>query len=602
MTTAGSKRSLPSSSVENFHEKVIHLAYAMASDSAHYVELILVVMERVEALHQAKTNPRKNANLHFPHYDQLCWHMSNALNLLEQKGRYVDVHKSPMQQIDEDAQPAFLVNAQFRVIHTNQPAQERFGIGQGQSFNAAHCEIGDFDVLAQSLSAITLGTDGDLPKLVHIHPADSATTDPLSEPMLLTRATLPSGEGVARLTAVSAVWNESVGRSFQRAFKLTNVEFEIVRAIALGKDMIELAKERQRAVTTVRQQLKNLLKKLALPTQRDLVRLYAGYLHLREQHETTTAQSTVAMQEIDHAPEVASLSRLGNRQLQYYSFGPANGRPVINVHTIIGGLSFTPEVIKQLHQRNIRLICPWRPGFAGTSPSSAVAAAGSAVQASLVEEIDTDLEDILAIMDSLNIHSVPVLAHSNATLVACALARKYPDRVKGIVAAAGNVPFVTDAQLDDMPMSIRSITLLARYVPELVPFFCRARIAFDDNASAKQQFGDLLDLSPADSSLVYDPYVSRLLERSRRDITRQGAMAYAREVQMTSQDWSNYLPEPSMPLVYVQGSEDVLHSPARVREFLAGRRVWQLIEVAGSGRLMFLHNPAAVLDALDGFL
>jgi len=582
------------------HEKVIHLAYAMASDSSHYVELITLVMQTLERVHRASDNqpdnPDHSATL-FNRYDQWCWHMNNALNLLEQNARFAAPSSSLMKSIDEDVRPAFLVNGHCVVVHGNEIAQKQLQITAAQTLTKNDFEEDGIDVLRTALRGITLGSNANLPMLVHVPLSKQWSPEGGSELMVITSATLSSGESVARLTAVTACWDDTVGRSFQSAFQLTNVDFEIVRALALGKTMNELADQRRRARTTMRQQLKNLLKKLGLHTQKDLIRLYGGYLQLRSDnaidrpHQRSGGKPT----ETEIAPEIASLSRPSGRQVEYYSFGPANGRPVINVHTITVGASFTPTVVEELYKHSIRLICPWRPGFAGTSPSESQTDTDSQI------DIETDLGDILAVMDALSIESAPLLAHSAGVIVANALAKKSPDRVRAVVAAAGNVPVVEDAHLEEMPLQFRSIFLVARYTPELLPFLTRARIAFDDNKPARETMGDQLSPSPADESLLRDPETSRLLEQSRRDITRQGASAYAREVQLAAKDWTHLLPDPSIPIVYLQGIEDNLHSADRARAFLAIHGNAKLNELAETGRLVFLKRPGAVLESIEGF-
>ena len=86
----------------------------------------------------------------------------------------------------------------------------------------------------------------------------------------------------------------------QEAFKLTDAEVEIIRALVEGKSVKEICEERKRSMETVRTQMRSILAKTETRSQSELIRITmslmdvvgqsaAGYwrLDLAGQYQTT---------------------------------------------------------------------------------------------------------------------------------------------------------------------------------------------------------------------------------------------------------------------------------------------------------------------------
>ncbi len=96
----------------------------------------------------------------------------------------------------------------------------------------------------------------------------------------------PKSRGMVALRSLPMRYDEASASAFTEAFGLSAAESDIVRQIVNGGTLRALAAERGTAVGTVRNQLKNLLQKLSLSSQIDLVCLYAGF---RQSHLSETA-------------------------------------------------------------------------------------------------------------------------------------------------------------------------------------------------------------------------------------------------------------------------------------------------------------------------
>ncbi len=152
------------------------------------------------------------------------------------------------------------------------------------------------------------------------------------------------------------------------------------------------------------------------------------------------------------------------RQLTWQEFGNAGGRPVLYFH---GGGSFSLEAglfHREAVQRNIRLICPNRPGAGGTSvcPGRPVAA------------YSNDLRELL---DHLKVDRFACLGESNGGMVTLAVAATMHDRVLGAIPINPTVPWFDPMARRVSPGSVAWAYRLMKWAPSLLRWAAKHGIA-----------------------------------------------------------------------------------------------------------------------------
>src|SRR5262245_45572256 len=100
-----------------------------------------------------------------------------------------------------------------------------------------------------------------------------------------------------------------------------------------------------------------------------------------------------------------------------------DGPPVLVVHGMPGGSDQAVALGRFLVGQGLSVIAPSRPGYLGS------ALAGR-------QTIDAQADLLAALLDSLGLQDVGVLAWSGGGPSAYRLAVRHPDRVRGLVAAA----------------------------------------------------------------------------------------------------------------------------------------------------------------------
>src|SRR5690606_2335841 len=109
-----------------------------------------------------------------------------------------------------------------------------------------------------------------------------------------------------------------IGELLKQAFALTDAECDIARGLVSGESLREIAQSRNRALDTVRTQVKAVLRKVDVRSQGDLIRLTAALV----QFDLTGQRSKLGKVDI---PQPLLVMRPGGRRLEYTLIGPADG-------------------------------------------------------------------------------------------------------------------------------------------------------------------------------------------------------------------------------------------------------------------------------------
>lgn len=163
-------------------------------------------------------------------------------------------------------------------------------------------------------------------------------------------------------------------------------------------------------------------------------------------------------------PPVNSMKLADGRQLTWQEFGVAGGRPVLYFH---GGGSFSLEAglfHREAVERNIRLVCPNRPGAGGSSLCPGRPVAGYA-------------NDLRELLDHLKIGEFACLGESNGGMVTMAVASTMRERVLGAIPINPTVPWFDPMARSVSPKSVAWGYWLMKRAPSLLRWMARHGVA-----------------------------------------------------------------------------------------------------------------------------
>lgn len=390
----------------------------------------------------------------------------------------------------------------------------------------------------------------------------------------------PGGEGLLVLRSATARWSPLLGEMMREAFDLSNAEIDVVGLLVEGLDLPEIAAARDRALNTVRTQLKTILRKTHTRTQAQVIRLSLSLAaHLPDTGEGERGRS-----------DVAFLNLPSGRRMPWRRLGPHNGRPILFLHGMLDGIAITDKAHDILRRRKLQLIAPERPYF-----GSAQGAPGPRARA--VHRFAGDLEALCA---HLRLDNLVVMGHMAGAVYAFGLAARFPERVRTIVNVAGGVPILSPRQFDLMSTRQRLVAFTARYAPQVLPFILRAGIRQIDAGGERRFVSALFQSSPLDLSALRQQDIFEIVTDGVRYAVEQGHHAFEIDSYHVVRDWSGLVAASSCPVHLVHGRHDPVVAADTVEAFhetLGARSSLHMIEDAG--QLVYYSQPEAVFALLD---
>ena len=249
------------------------------------------------------------------------------------------------------------------------------------------------------------------------------------------------------------------------------------------------------------------------------------------------------------------------------------GTPVLLLHAFPLHRGMWHDVRAELGD-GVRLITPDLPGF-GESP--AVDSGGAADDA---PSLDVYVEAVAALLDAIRVDTAVVGGLSMGGYVALAFARRYPERLRGLVLAdtkaAADAPAAADnrrriaalLRAEDAPR-----VLVEESLPNLVGATTKAE-RFDVTARVR---GMVQQVAPA-------------------------AAAWAQLAMAARTDTFDVLRGIAVPVAVLVGDEDTVTTPADAAAMHAAAAGSTLTVIASAGHLSAIERPAAFAAGLRAFV
>ncbi len=569
--------------------ELVDLVYAATLDPQRYDELMAHWQQHLDAVLAAPGTPGTPADdenaepCASAQGEELARHFDRAFAILERLGRQDAGTHSLAALVESESHPALLVDAQGRIAAVNARAHAQFGLASGHTLDALSLEATGLTHIRQALARLADEPPGRLLTVTRIlSPRDGET--PL---VALNRAPAVQGQPpMALLSVADIAWSARIGELLRHVFGLTAAECEIVRGIIAGLSIEQLAAQRSRSVQTVKTQSKSVLRKLALRTQAELIRMVATLMQMDAAPESLRGPTPTA------DTSRTTLLRGAGRPLDVTTIGPPGGRPVLFIHGMLDGHGVTRALHEGLWRAGIRLICPARPNFGASGPDGAAQGAP--------ERFAADLD---AVLDHFGVACCPVVGHMAAAVYAFAAAARLGPRITHVVNIAGGVPIVSPAQFASMSARQRIVAYTARHAPRLLPLILRVGIAQIDGGGERAVVRALYRSAPLDHAIASTPEIFALLCEGFRFALMQGHRAFEIDAWHVVRDWSAWVRASSQPVLLVHGRQDPVVDVATVRAFADGLGARaRLIERPDQGQLLFYAAPEVVLQALGEVL
>ena len=566
---------------EKSREKVIAEIYEAVLRPSRYDQLMDAwaahLSAAIEELADLKnTSGMAERLVHDPGLEQ---HFDRALEMLERAGRntggeiagslstipHAAVLISPLAQIVEQSKSAGDV---FGTPVTFAGIIERFDPDSASRLRSVLAGL----VSAgpdQLLTVLTLPEAGDTVR--HIAAIAVAADDGGGHNLLLQTLDIP--------------WRDAIGDTLSSAFQLSPAEIDIVRDMAAGHSLNDIAKRRGRSTYTVRAQSKSIYRKTNTSTQADLMRLVSMLSQVSNPlpGEPVPGDTVFAENRMVKLPD--------GRSMEIHTQGPEDGRPVIFIHGMLDGTALTQHIDKLLTESGIRLICPVRPGFGNSDFAGARAD---------IPNIYAD--DLAFLLQQWNIDTTVVIGHMAGSVYAYAAADKLQSRIKGIISVSGGVPITSIRQISAMAPRQRIIAYTARFAPALLPALLRTGISQIDSGDSEGFMRALYRDGSHDGEIVTDLGLADLVQAGYRFAVHQGYQGFEADAYQVTKDWSQTARTCPVRAIHLHGTHDPVVNIQSVRTFCRDYAAAELREHEDAGQLIFYQKPYAVLEAVEELL
>ncbi|MEO1364882.1 MAG: alpha/beta fold hydrolase, partial [Pseudomonadota bacterium] len=356
-----------------------------------------------------------------------------------------------------------------------------------------------------------------------------------------------NGAGGFDAIAIVVGWNSAVAPLLKNGFQLTDAEVDVVEMLFRGHQPKEIARRRDRALETVRTQVRTICRKTDTHGHVDIVHLVYGLI--------ATTQFMRGERAVDaHGNYMLSLP--SGRRMDVEVTGPSQGKPLLFLHGCLAGRRLPEAALEQFRDR--RIIAPARPGH-GQTPSDNTAG---------VEDVAGDLVDML---DTFDVGQIDVISYDLGAPFALWMAALAPDRVRSLTCLAPVPPLTSWADMWSVPSESRVFAALSRVNPKAARYLALLggqRILREGPAGfAKIVFAN----ARHDQSLVAaSDVVQKLFWHGHAWHVERGPDGFLGDAALASQRWDDALPPLTLQPRFVLGATDV-NAPAALVHRLAER-------------------------------
>ena len=413
-----------------------------------------------------------------------------------------------------------------------------------------------------------------------------AMVAPLAQRPIAQRLQMPDGEVTVLALSISSLGPQRVVLlasttyavkldpvALKSLFQLTDAEIRVAQGLVEGHAPESIAEQGGTSVHTVRTQLKQLLGKLGANRQSEAVARLV----------TSPAGLPVA-DELDATVAPPLLLRVGQRDLAYADYGPRDGRPVMFMHCWGGSRLHLPADVQPLYAHGLRVIVPERPGlgFSGMTDE---------------HSLEVCPADVERLADHLGIDRFDVLGHTMGSIVAIAVARRVPRRVRSLTLVSPLAPLRGLSDLQGMLPVAKLLAGIGLRMPAAAPTLLRLLIGRVRREPGVYFENILPHLPPVDAAVMAQPRMRARYLAAVAESIAHGDDGVIKDLQLQTCQWGQLLPV-TQPVTLWHGEED-RHIPIRHSErLLAALPQARLHRVADAGHYFVYHSWERILAGI----
>lgn len=502
---------------------------------------------------------------------EIALELSTALHDLEDR---VTGHDPLYRLVNDHSAPALALNESGQVVALNVGASQLFEMQSGDGLVALGISPGAFHQFKERLATI----QG--PTLLKAYRKDR---DENTLPLILVGMYHQRLKTFV-LNALQQHWPESIDLAFADVFGLSVSERNILALLSRGGSSEEIAVERGSSVTTVRQQIKSLLQKLGAKSQVQAATMAASAATAMD--TVKTRGDRLSPHYDDYPMSIHEVLR-DQRRIGWRRFGKPGGQPVLFLHGPSFGAGDFPDERRLAAQFGLDVIAIERAGYGRTEPSDKAE-----------DPLDSQCEDIRAVLQTLSLTQVTILSHEVALIPALALAKRGAISVNSIVSVSAAPPFRELEQINAMPAHQAIFIQAARHAPWLARLLIRLLIL------------RMRKLGPEHWTQVIFEGIEPDEQVIKRNTLRQGVIAaygfyvnqlgagYLEDLKIMIRDWGYLLQNIPVPIRLLHGAMNQSTPVDHLNIFRELNPALPIEIVEGEGLTLAVSRPDLVYDAL----
>ena len=571
-------------------DKVIDRLYEVAVDPRRYEALLdhweEMIAPRRRAANAGRSPIRGLDHLksHFERADQVLDRVIDEAETDDAEGMLARIELSAAFALDRDGQ----------VRAVNEAARRRLGLEAGSKLSASVLEADDTDKIRLHATRLQVGNSDGPVMLTGHRSVDGGLV------VLHLRLVRPERAEPFVIVVTSVLhWPEGFEKMLRAAFDLTKAETGVVRALAQGRTLAEIAEDRGRSLGTIRSQLKSIMAKTETRSQTELMRLTLSTMELTQ----STQDEISALEPISRGFETLeprpfqTVTLPDGRRMDYLILGDPNGRPVLFLPLDYGLVRWPASAEADAARRAMKVVVPIRAGYGASTPLPK----GTPYVAQLAD-------DIAALFDHLGIADCPVISLGGDSFIAVTFSVAYPGRMRALIACAGVLPLTRYEQYDRMKKWHRFILAGARYTPHLLPFMVKAGFALARRVGKHDFVRAVYGDAPIDVSTFEEPEVYEAMICGSEvciSETHSAHDAFAREIiAHEAADWTADVLalRDQVPVHFLNGLRCPQITPETLAEFREDFPWIDFRLYPDAGQLLFFRKWRDVIDLVEGYL
>lgn len=332
-------------------------------------------------------------------------------------------------------------------------------------------------------------------------------------------------------------WRDQIGTLLQSLFQLTDAEQNVARLLIEGQDTNAIAQHRKTSEGTVRGQIKSIIAKMNLRSQKDIIRLimtlgdFPKSVFANEVAPPAAPTLSKNWLEGEVWKPFKNITLTDGRTLYYHDMGPQTGHPVLFSHMGSCMVRWPRSMVRMAFDHDLRVICPIRAGY-GLSDNADPAS----------DTFDTVRKDCMQLLQFLKISKLPYVVQGSDFPFAADMIANQTGVITELI-GIGARPCLPDGKsIDGLGRWQSFFSSAARNSPQLVSFASKAVMAMCKRIGPEAMLRQLCKDSPADLALLEVDEIRQTLIANidlMAGKSHNAARAFAREYTAFQENWSD---------------------------------------------------------------